>query len=241
MIFWPILAGRNHTRRTLRGCAPRRCQSRGIRAWSTLSLDRSAVPAIDTAVERGMHFGPARVGTNAVDVREAVLVFAIYLVLVIALPVALSSLMGYRSLPRGVSCPNCAQDTLPLVSYPIWLAKQMNRNFSLQRRWCPTCEWDGYARVPVSPIAMRLPDSVHRYRQQVRTIEIGGRPWSVMLESWREHGRFYGRLIFAGPSGKLWCDALPAFNGPTQHDVLEQALALSDRLLAYRLRDVISG
>ena len=60
-------------------------------------------------------------------------------------------------------------------------------------------------------------------------------------EYWRERGRCYGRLLFVGPSGRLWCDPLAAFHGQTQRDVMGQALALSDRLLAYRLREVISG
>lgn len=192
------------------------------------------------AVEQGMHFTDRVAKPRACE--RKVLAFAIYLVLVIALPVALSSLIGYRSLPRGNACPHCAQATLPLLSQSIRLARCVSKNFSLQRRWCPTCEWDGYTRATtVSSIPLRVADSVLRQRQEVRTIEIGGRPWSVMLESWQERGRFFGRLIFVGPSGKLWCDSLPAFNGPTKHDVLGQALALSDRLLAYRLRDVISG
>jgi hypothetical protein len=39
----------------------------------------------------------------------------------------------------------------------------------------------------------------------------------------------------------LWCDPLAAFHGHTRQDVVTQAHALSDRLLAYRLREVISG
>lgn len=72
-------------------------------------------------------------------------------------------------------------------------------------------------------------------------LEIGGRSWNVMLESWHDHGLCYGRLVFVGPSGKLWSDSNTAFSAATQHEVLAQALSLSDRLLAYRLREVISG
>lgn len=168
------------------------------------------------------------------------LLFAIYLVLVIALPVALSGFIGFRSLPRGGACPNCAQETIPLVSIPLRMAHRLHAAASLQRRWCPTCEWDGFARVSPVPVLLAAdPDA--RHMQQVRTIELGGRPWRVFLESWREHGRYYGRLTFVAPSGRQWCDPMPAFNGPTHHEVLGQALALSDRLLAYRLREVISG
>ena len=169
------------------------------------------------------------------------LLFAIYLVLVIALPVALSGFIGFRSLPRGNACPNCAQETLALVSVPLRVAHRLHADFSLQRRWCPTCAWDGYARQPAPSSLVLIADSGLRHTQQVRTIELGGRPWRVYLESWRDRGRYYGRLTFVAPSGKQWCDPLPAFNGPTHHEVLGQALALSDRLLAYRLREVISG
>jgi len=103
--------------------------------------------------------------------------------------------------------------------------------------------WDGYAREPLVRSAPALASTAPsaRQTQSVRTLELGGRSWTVMLEYWRERGRFYGRLLFVGPSGKLWCDPLAAFHGPTHHDVMSQALALSDRLLTYRLREVISG
>lgn len=171
------------------------------------------------------------------------LLFAIYLVLVIALPVMLSAAIGYRSLPRGHACPNCTQETLPLLSHCIRLMKVVHPRLGLQRRWCPVCTWDGWARAYDLPRAPTLISSApsSRQTQPLRTLELGGRAWSVMLEHWRERGRCYGRLLFMGPSGKLWCDPLAAFHGPTQRDVMEQALALSDRLLAYRLREVISG
>ncbi|MGQ0813092.1 MAG: hypothetical protein ACT4O1_01340 [Gemmatimonadota bacterium] len=169
------------------------------------------------------------------------LLFALYLVLAIALPVALSALIGFRGLPRSNTCPNCALETLPLLSVPLRIAQRIYGGLALQRRWCPTCGWDGYARGErirlTKPAAEALP---HR-TQLVRTLELGGRAWRVLLESWRERGRCYGRLLFMGPSGKLWCDPDAAFSAPTQHEVLGQALSLSDRLLAYRLREVISG
>ena len=169
------------------------------------------------------------------------LLFAVYLVLVIALPVMLSAALGYRALPRGRSCPNCAQDTLPVVSSWVRTLSRIHPQLTLQRRWCPVCTWDGYARIPAFALAPALGGATPRQTQPLRTLELGGRSWSVMLEYWREHGRFYGRLLFEGPSGKLWCDPLAAFHGDTHHDVLRQAHALSDRLLTYRLREVISG
>jgi hypothetical protein len=172
-----------------------------------------------------------------------VLLFTTYLVLVIALPVMLSAAIGYRSLPRGHACPNCTQETLPLLSHSLRFFRKFYPHLNLQRRWCPVCTWDGWARstehtlVPISAAS----GSTVRQTQPLRTLQLGGRSWSVMLEHWRERGRCYGRLLFVGPSGRLWCDPLAAFHGHTQRDVLEQALALSDRLLTYRLREVISG
>lgn len=168
--------------------------------------------------------------------------FALYLLIVIALPVALSAIIGFRGLPHGNACPHCAQETLPLLSYPLRLAHKTYRGFTVQRRWCPTCEWDGYARgvmVPLPRLQLREPNP--RRTQQLRTLELGGRSWRVMLESWLEEGRCYGRLVFVGPSGKLWSDPMPAFSATSQDEVLVQALSSSDRLLAYRLREVISG
>jgi hypothetical protein len=171
-----------------------------------------------------------------------VLLFAVYLILVIALPVMLSAILGYRALPRGRACPNCTHETVPLVSHWLRAVSRIHPQISLQRRWCPVCTWDGYARIPAFTLAPALGSpSTARQTQPIRNLELGGRSWNVMLEHWREHGRCYGRLLFVGPSGKLWCDPLAAFHGETHHDVMRQAQALSDRLLTYRLREVISG
>ena len=174
---------------------------------------------------------------------RAVLLFATYLVLVIALPIVLSAAIGYRALPRGHACPNCAQETIPLLSYVLRAWKVLFPSLAVQRRWCPMCSWEGYARVfEVAPaVVVVAPASSMRQTEPLRSLELGGRSWNVMLEYWRERGRCYGRLLFVGPSGKQWCDPLAAFHGPTQQDVMGQALALSDRLLTYRLREVISG
>lgn len=171
------------------------------------------------------------------------MLFAMYLVIVIALPIGLSALIGLRSLPHGGACPNCAQETLPLLSYPLRFAARILPGFRLQRRWCPACEWDGYAygEGVVLVAALARTEVAPPEMQPVRTLELGGRAWRVMLESWREQGRFYGRLRFIGPSGKSWTDPAASFSAPTHHEVLGQALSLSDRLLAYRLREVISG
>lgn len=174
---------------------------------------------------------------------SAVLLFATYLVLVIALPIVLSAAIGYRALPRGHACPNCAQETIPLLSHLLRAVRVVLPSVSVQRRWCPVCSWEGFSReFDGSPaIVLVAPTTSMRQTEPLRSLELGGRSWNVMLEYWRERGRCYGRLLFVGPSGKLWCDPLAAFHGPTQQEVMGQALALSDRLLTYRLREVISG
>ena len=193
-------------------------------------------------MEQGMHFKSVRTGFVAADARCVVLLFALYLMIVIALPVVLSALIGLRGLPRGSTCPHCAYETFPLVSMPLRAAQKINRNLSIQRRWCPTCEWDGYARAGVTAVRTADPiEIVPRRTQELRMLELGGRAWNVMLESWQEDGLCYGRLLFVGPSGKRWCDPTAALSAATQHEVLAQALSLSDGLLAYRLKDVISG
>ena len=170
------------------------------------------------------------------------LLFAVYLVIVIALPLALSTIVGFRGLPRGVACPNCAQETLPVVSHLIRTFRRAHPRVSLERRWCPSCDWDGYARRSAQPTSIVIPTAGGaRHTQQVRTLELGGRPWRVLLESWRDRDRCYGRLLFIGPSGKLWYDPFAYLSAATPGEVVKQARSLSDRLLAYRLRDVISG
>lgn len=169
------------------------------------------------------------------------LLFTIYLVVVIALPVALSAVIGYRGLPRGSVCPNCAHETLLLLSPPLRVGQRLHVGVPLQRRWCPGCEWDGFARMHATRHIVSHPVRPTRHTEQLRTLEVGGREWFVMLESWREHGRCYGRLVFVAPSGRHWSDRLAPFSGATHQDISSQALSLSDRLLTYRLCEVVSG
>jgi hypothetical protein len=73
----------------------------------------------------------------------------------------------------------------------------------------------------------------------VRWLTVDGVAWKVQLECWRQTGRSFGRLVFIEPSGRLWLDVQP-FQGGSDRDVLGQAMALSDGLLALRLREVVS-
>lgn len=168
--------------------------------------------------------------------------FAVYVLVVVALPVILSALLAYRALPRGRSCPNCTQETVPVLSPSLRVLSKLSSSVTLQQRWCSACLWEGYVRVLApargSKHAVAAPV---RQTQSLRTLDLGGRSWHVMLEYWREHNRCYGRLVFVGPSGRLWCDPLAAFRGATHAEVVGQALASSDSLLTYRLQEVISG
>ena len=67
------------------------------------------------------------------------LLFGMYLVVVIALPLALSARIGLRAIPYGSACPNCSHDTFPLVSKVIDVARRVYGGLTLQRRWCPAC------------------------------------------------------------------------------------------------------
>jgi hypothetical protein len=161
---------------------------------------------------------------------------------VILVPVALSAIIGARNLPHGTTCPNCAEETVPLLSVPLRAAARVFGGFPVQRRWCPACEWDGYARSGMLSITVeRIGEPARRHTEPVRTLELNGRVWKVLLESWRERDRCYGRLLFVGPSGKQWREPMPEFSADTDGEVLVQARSLSDGLLAYKLRDVISG
>jgi hypothetical protein len=171
-----------------------------------------------------------------------VILFAMYLLVVIVLPVALSAIIGARQLPFGSGCPNCSEETLQLTSVPLRAASRVYAGIPVQRRWCPACEWDGYTRSGATPGALeRNREASLRHTVPVRTLELNGRVWKVMLESWREQGLCYGRLLFVGPSGKQWREPMPEFSADTDGEVLVQARSLSDRLLAHKLMEVISG
>jgi hypothetical protein len=74
----------------------------------------------------------------------------------------------------------------------------------------------------------------------VRSLEVDGSPWRVMLQCWGNTGVFYGRLVFVAPSGRLWLDGVQSFSGSDQHDVLGQAQSLPKGLLENRLRRLVT-
>lgn len=185
-----------------------------------------------------------------------ILLIAVYLLLVFVLPLTLSAAVSYRSLPVGRACPHCAAETVRVEAKLLRIASTFVPSV-LQRRFCLGCGWDGLVRLsrhaPATPVppaprrATRVPEAkpapasscAATRTVDVRWLTVDGVPWRVQLECWRQTGLCYGRLVFVEPSGRLWLDAQP-FAGRTDRDVLGQALSLPDRLLASRLRELVS-
>jgi hypothetical protein len=173
------------------------------------------------------------------------LLIAVYLVLVFLLPLALSAVVGYRALPVGCACPQCRGETIRLVSRPLALTCAVLPGSVLHRRWCLTCGWDGVVRLVRAPGPQQAPAAVRppvpsTRTLDVRSLNVDGEPWRVLLQCWRERGRSLGRLVFVAPTGRLWTDALHPLSGMTHDDVLGQALSLPERALASRLRELAS-
>lgn len=190
------------------------------------------------------------------------LLVALYLLLVIALPLALSAGVSYRTLPEGTTCPLCRSETLLLRSRWLRLASVVLRRVTLQRRWCLSCGWEGIckctgqaARQPPIPTALpepapepesaptppAAPPPGHAAEAvDLRGLVVEGRAWRVLVECWYEGGRWYGRLLFSAPTGQLRADPGRTLCGRSMRDVIDQARALPDRLLACRLREAIS-
>lgn len=174
-----------------------------------------------------------------------VLVF-VYLLLVLVLPLGLSAAVSYRSLPFGRRCPHCGGETIPLLARMLARISRIT-GISLSRRWCTVCAWEGVVRLPRElgrPASLHTPHADGVSAATARTIDVrwltvDGVAWKVQLECWRQTGRSFGRLVFIEPSGRLWLDMQP-FQGRSDREVLGQAMALSDRLLASRLREVVS-
>lgn len=179
-----------------------------------------------------------------------------YLVLVIVAPLVLSAVVSYRTLPDERSCPLCGGETIPLLARWLRRVSAVKPGAALQRRWCPTCRWEGLCRLEDRPTPV-LPDPTESSPRSghhpssttdpigqaidLRRIDVDGRQWQVLLQTWCDSKRWYGRLLFAGPSGKLWPDRSETFSGSSPLDVLGQVLALPDGVLTSRLRDVISS
>lgn len=171
-----------------------------------------------------------------------------YLLVVVVLPLTLSAAVSLRTLPRGRACPRCGSDTLRLRA-PVFGFLSRALRGEVQRRWCPTCRWEGAARIAparVSPVRVRTvgpapgaPAAAVTRVMDVRSLLVDGTAWRVRLECWGLRGTCYGRLVFVEPSGRLWLDIQP-LRGRSDREVLGQALSLPDDLLASRLRTLVS-
>ena len=175
------------------------------------------------------------------------LLFGFYLLVVVALPLTLGLLVSYRNLTRERHCPMCGGETAQMQSFTVRALRFIWSASPLQRRWCAHCSWVGFARIAYPILApafsmssgVRVPTRGCR-TEPLRMIRFSGNEWRVLLQCWQEHGWNYGRLVYVGPAGRLWRDATDPFSGPTRRDVTEQALSLSDGLLTYRLKTLVS-
>jgi hypothetical protein len=175
-----------------------------------------------------------------------------YLVAVIVLPLMIGALVACRTLPDGKRCTQCGTETFRLKARWLRWSRLLLREHDMHRRWCPACGWEGLMRVARdtrrSPIPLATAQPVRAVAPAVQpaqtmelcSLEVDGRPWRVLLQSWSDPGCWYGRILFVGSTGKLCADAGQPFSGRSYHDVLSQALGLSEQMLARRLRGVLS-
>ena len=218
-------------------------RNRGARG---ILFDESAACAqASFGFAQGMDLARVGVSINHESDVEVILLAAVYLLLVLVLPLALSAAIGWRSLPGGRRCPHCEAETLLLRSrLSRWSAALLK--LDLRRRWCPACGWMGLVRPSRAPL--RLPQRSAKTTRtiapvtrviDVRSLRVDGAHWSVRLECWGNRGRCFGRLVFVEASGRLWLDSKPLL-GRSDGEVLDQALALPDALLTSRLRSLVS-
>jgi hypothetical protein len=165
-----------------------------------------------------------------------------YLVLVLMLPVALSLLVSYRALPHGRNCPHCHSETLRIQARRLATLSALMPAATVEKRWCMGCGWEGAVKAgAVQPVRARRPARARTTQTlDIRSVDVDGAAWRVMLQCWNSTGLYYGRFIFVGPSGRLWLDAVESFAGSTEHEVLGQALSLPECAFEDRLRRLVT-
>lgn len=167
------------------------------------------------------------------------MLLGLYLLLVIALPLALAGLVAIHGLARSRLCPLCLGETIRLRSLPLRVLSRCLRDDELHARWCPSCDWSGtvrLARPSPAPVPRRIPAGDVAPGLEIRRVELDDGPWHVRLECWAENGHWHGRLLFVGPEGRAWTDGRPLLAGASALEVLSQVLVLSDRALVGRIR-----
>lgn len=170
------------------------------------------------------------------------LLLILYLVLVFAVPLTVSGAFGWRGLPRGRRCPECASETVPVQARALRALSKLLPGTTLQRRWCIRCGWSGLSRLPRArlPRLERQGDgAVARSSTRtltIRSLSVNGEPYRVLLQCWQQTGYHFGRLVFIDRAGRLWLDAVQPMGGLTAEDVVRQAREIPDPLLTSRLR-----
>jgi hypothetical protein len=170
------------------------------------------------------------------------MLLGLYFFMVIALPLALGSYVLYNGLPRSRRCPSCADETIRLKSRGHDLAGAMARQ-DLHERWCMSCGWQGTVRLEREPLSTTSPSLAARSqgaaagadRVDLRTLDVDGHSWRVMVECWAEDGRWLARLVFVAPGGQVCADQR-SLEGKSVLEVLSQAFRLPEQTLAGRLR-----
>lgn len=172
------------------------------------------------------------------------MLLGLYVFIVIALPLALGSYVLYNGLPRSRRCPMCADDTVRLRSRPHGLGSRLMRR-QVQRRWCMRCGWEGTVRLasgghqPVAaPADLSAPareGGPSGDRVDLRTLDVDGHSWRVMVECWAENGRWVARLVFIAPGGQVCADKR-SLEGRSVLEVISQAFSLPEQALAGRIR-----
>ncbi|MEX1183932.1 MAG: hypothetical protein WEF86_11920 [Gemmatimonadota bacterium] len=170
-----------------------------------------------------------------------------YVLVVLALPATLSCIISYRAMALGRRCPHCGGETLRLLDPALRILRHLHLRVPVERRWCVCCGWEGMVRLPrqrtARPGTAPAAKGALRVTQtlDLRSLDLDGSAWRVMLQCWTKTGLVYGRLVFIGPSGRLWLDAVEAFSGSDQQEVLGQALSLPEPLLQKRLRRLVAS
>jgi hypothetical protein len=107
-----------------------------------------------------------------------------------------------------------------------------------------SCGWQGTVRLgrelalrgaPSSLAARDAGAAAQADRVDLRTLDVDGDSWRVMVECWAEDGRWLARLVFVAPGGQVCADQR-ALEGSTVLEVLSQAFRLPEQTLAGRLR-----
>src|SRR5690606_6987174 len=104
---------------------------------------------LSASVHRVCFLPSSSPGSRPLDHRMPVsLSIVLYLLLVIALPLALSAAVSFRTLPEGRNCPLCGGQTLRLRARWLAAVSLGLRRSVLHRRWCLTCGWEGSSKMP---------------------------------------------------------------------------------------------